>query len=80
MHLYLRQIIMKMKIKMKNRSPRYNIHSPRSRLGHKFSKYKKCRSMMMLICINPFVPNAIFLYLLKTSENCKERVHWERKC
>ena len=36
---------------------------------------------------NPFVPNAPFLYPLKTSENfygflmfsgCRERVHWER--
>ena len=37
--------------------------------------------------INPFVPNAPFLYPLKTSEKCKvfwrfqgvrERVHWEK--
>ena len=33
--------------------------------------------------LNPFVPNAPFLYPLKTSENRKvqggrERVHWER--
>ena len=33
---------------------------------------------------NPFIPNAPFLYLLKTSENRKvfsggrERVHWEQ--
>ena len=30
------------------------------------------------IYVNPFVPNAPFLYLLKTSENRKERVHWEQ--
>ena len=38
-------------------------------------------------CFNPFVPNAPFLYPLKTSENLtiflcfqggRERVHWER--
>ena len=29
--------------------------------------------------VNPFVPNAPFLYPLKTSENRKgERMHWER--
>ena len=42
---------MKMKINMKNRSLRYNINRPRSRHGHKYSKYKKCLSMVMLICI-----------------------------
>ena len=42
-----------MKMKMKNRSDRYDINSPKSRHGHKYSKYKKCLSMMILICINP---------------------------
>ena len=32
---------MKMKIKIKNRSQRYNINRPRSRHGQKYSKYKK---------------------------------------
>ena len=34
--------------------------------------------------INPFVPNAPFLYPMKTSENrkvfCLQRVHWEQMC
>ena len=42
---------MKMKTKMKNRLGSYNINRPRSRHGHKYSKYKKCLSMMMLVCI-----------------------------
>ena len=32
---------MKMKMKIKNRSYRYDINGPRSRHGHKYSKYRK---------------------------------------
>ena len=35
---------------MKNRSHRYDINRPRSRHGHKYSKYKNGLVMMMLIC------------------------------
>ena len=42
-------IILKMKMKMKNRSHRYEINRAKSRHGHKYSKYKKCLSRMMLI-------------------------------
>ena len=38
-----------MKMKMKNRSHRYDIIRPRSRHGDKYSEYKKCLSKMMLI-------------------------------
>ena len=54
------------KMKMKNRSHRYNINRPRSRNEYKDYKYKNCHTMMMLICINPFVRNAPFLYPPKT--------------
>ena len=40
-HRIIRLIIIKMKMKMKNRSHRYGINRPRSRDGHKYSKYKK---------------------------------------
>ena len=30
---------------------RYDTNRPRSRHGHKYGKYKKCLSMMMLICV-----------------------------
>ena len=33
---------------MKNRSHRYDINTPRSRRAHKYSKYIKCISVMML--------------------------------
>ena len=41
-HEIMRVIIMKIKMKMKNRSYIYNMHRPtRSRHGHKFSKCKR---------------------------------------
>ena len=46
-HEIKRLIIMKMKIRMETRSHRYDIN----RHGHKFSKYKKCLSMIVLIYI-----------------------------
>ena len=48
---------MEMKMKRKSRSHRYDINRPRSRHEHKYSKYKKCRSMMMLICIKQHLSN-----------------------
>ena len=33
------------------RSHRYDINRPRSSHGYKYSNYKKCHSMIMLICI-----------------------------
>ena len=40
-----------MRLKMKNRLHRYDINRPRLRNGHKYSEYKMCLSIMMLICI-----------------------------
>ena len=42
---------MKMRLKMKNRSSRYNINRPRLRHGIKYTKYKICLDIMMIICI-----------------------------
>ena len=36
-----------MKMKMKNKSHKYDINRPKPR----YSKYEKCLNMMMLICI-----------------------------
>ena len=52
-----RFIIMKMKKKIKNRSHRYDINSPKSRYECKYSKYEKCRSMTVLICIKQHLSN-----------------------
>ena len=44
-------------MKKKNRSHRYDIDRPRSRHGDKYSKNKKCLSMIMLICIKQHLSN-----------------------
>ena len=44
-------IMKKIKMKMKNRLHRYVINRPRSRHQRKYSKYKKCLSIMMRIRI-----------------------------
>ena len=56
-HEIIRLIIMKSKMKKKNRSHRYDTNRPRSRHGHKYSKYKTCLSMIMLICIKQHISN-----------------------
>ena len=40
-----------MKIEMKNRSHRCNIKKYKFRHEHIYSKYKKCLSMMKILCI-----------------------------
>ena len=43
---------------MKYRSHRYDINRHRSRHGQKYSEYKKCLSMMMLmLCIKEHLSN-----------------------
>ena len=46
-----------MKMEMKKRSHRYDINRPTSRHGHKYSKDKKCLSMIMLLCIKQRLSN-----------------------
>ena len=48
-HEIIQLIILKMEIKMKNRSHRFNINRLMSRHGCKYSKYIKYIRMMMLI-------------------------------
>ena len=38
---------------------RYDIDRARSSHGHKYSKHKKCLSMMMLICIKQHLSNIL---------------------
>ena len=47
----------KIKMKMKNRSHIRDINRPRSRHGHKYSKYKKCLGMAMPISIKQHLSN-----------------------
>ena len=44
-------------MKMEYRSYRYDINRSKSRHGIKYTKYKKCLSMMMLICIKQHLSN-----------------------
>ena len=39
-------------MKMKNTSDKYNVNRATLRHGHKYSKYKMCLSLMMIICVN----------------------------
>ena len=48
---------MKMKMKIKNRSDKYDVNRLRSRNELKYSKYKKYLSMMMLVCTKQHLNN-----------------------
>ena len=56
-HKIIPLITMKMKIKMKNGSQKYDINRPRPRHGHKCSEYKKCLCRMMFIYIKQHLSN-----------------------
>ena len=61
-YVYLNEVIwlmtMKKMLKMKKRSHRYNINRPRPTNGHKYTKYKMCFSVKIVICIKEH-PNNI---------------------
>ena len=54
---------MKMKMKMKNRSHRYDVNRPNARHDQKYSNYKKCLNMMMLACIKQHLSNTLSKYV-----------------
>ena len=73
----IRFILIKMKMKEKNRSNRCDIKRPRSRLGHKYSKYKMCLSVIMLLFIKQHLGN------IWSSIHEKVKQHWiwvEKMC
>ena len=55
-HEIIGLITIKMKINMKNRSPRYDLNRPRPRHGHNYSKCK-CLSMSMFLVIKQRLSN-----------------------
>ena len=59
-HEIMQLNIMKMTMKMKNRSHRYNINRPRCRHGRKYSKYM-CLTVMILIFTKQYLSNISFL-------------------
>ena len=50
-------IIMKIKMKIENRSHRNDMNRPRSKHWNKYDKYKKCLTIMMLVCIKQNLSN-----------------------
>ena len=48
---------MKMRLKMKNRSHKYDINRPRARNGRKYTEYNMCLSTLMDICIKQHLSN-----------------------
>ena len=48
---------MKVRLKMKNRSHRYDINRPRPGDTHKYTKYKMCLSTMTVICTKQHLSN-----------------------
>ena len=61
---------MKMRLRVKNRSHRYDINRLRTRHGHKYTKYKMCLSVVMVICINQHLSN------IWSSIYVKVKQHW----
>ena len=50
-------MMVKVRLKIRNRSHRYNIIRPRHRYGNKYTKYKIYLSMMKFICIKQHLNN-----------------------
>ena len=66
-----------MKMKMKNRSQRNNINRSRSWHGYKYSKYKKCLSTMMLLCIKQHINNILSSIHEKVEAELKKSVAYK---
>ena len=47
----------KMRLKKKNGSPKYDMNRPRPRHGHEYTKYKMFLNIMMLECIKQHLGN-----------------------
>ena len=74
---------MKMRLKIKNRSYRYDINRPRPRHGHKYTKYKMCLNIMMVICIKQHLSKFEAQFLKKISNTeveLKKSVAYEKAC
>ena len=78
-HEIIRLITMKMKMKMKSRSNRYYINRCRSRHGDKYTKYKKCLSIMMLIIMYLATPKQ-HLKLNSWKRQVTLSLSWKKRC
>ena len=59
-----------MRLKMKTRSYRWDINRPRPRHGDKYTEYKMCLNMIMVICIKQHLSNIL------SSVQGKVKQHW----
>ena len=57
---------MKMRLKRKNRSHRYDINRPRPRQGHRCTKYRMCIIILMVTCIKQLTSNILINSLVHT--------------
>ena len=57
-------------MKMKNESYRYDVNRSWSRHGYKYTKYKKCLSIMMLICTKQQLSNIWSSIHEKLKQHC----------
>ena len=64
-----------MRLKIKIGSHRYDIKRPRSRHGHKYTKYKMCFSIVIVICIKQHLSN-IWSWI---HEKVKQHWGWVKK-
>ena len=74
-YVYFNEVIwlmaMQIRLNMKNRSSRYDINRSRCRHGHKYTKYKICLDIMMVICIKQHLSNIWSLIHEKVQQ------HWD---
>ena len=63
--------LMKMRLKMKKVSDRYDTNKPKPRHGHGYTKYKVCFSMMMILCTKQHLSN------IWSSTDEKVNQHWD---
>ena len=74
---------MKLKMKTKTRLHGYDKNRPKSRHGDKYSKYRRCLSIVMLICIKQHLSNiwsSIIKKLSNTEDELKKNVAYKKTC
>ena len=69
--------MMKMMLKMENRSYRYDISRSRFRHRHKYTKFKMCFTTIMVICIKQHLSSSLSLINEKLCNN--QRWDWAEK-
>ena len=58
-------------LEMKNWSYKYDINIPKLRHGDKYTKYKMCFSIMIVLCIKQYLSN------IRSSIQEKVKQHWD---